>query len=82
MAKHLYEICGHYCDYECEHKLEKMAHEYAERFYHLDWSNNMDAYVFFTIGYEFEELQRGCTYKKQLVIGKGTCEYERITFVK
>lgn len=80
MAKHLREICGHCRDHECEEKLDRLAKEYAKRFYGLDWSNDMDAYVFFTKGYECESLMRGCTYPKELVIGRGYAEYERIRF--
>ena len=81
IAKHLFEICGHSTDYESEHKLEELGREYAKRFYHYDWKNFSD-YYYFSKGYEFEEIQRGCSYPKELVIGSGNTDYEVITLVK
>lgn len=82
IAKHLFEICGHTVDYEAEHELEALAHKYAERFYGLNWASDLNAYCFINKGYEFEELRRGCTYPKELVIGRaGNGEFERITLV-
>ena len=87
LANHLYEICGHYTDYKTEEKLDKLAKEYAKRFHGINWSDDMKSYVFFIKGYEYEEVQRGCTYFKELVIGRqdkyGFCnDYERIQLVK
>lgn len=69
-ARHLEEICGRYTDHESEHRLEALAKEYAHRFYGLDWVNDMNAYVFFNKEYEFPEISRGCTYPKEVVIGR------------
>ena len=81
-AKHLFEICGRYTDHDSEHRLEAVAHRYAKRRYGLDWSNDRKVYIYFLKGYEVPELQRGCTYPKTLVIGRGDGgEYERITLV-
>lgn len=81
-AKHLYEICGRYSDYESREKMEKAAKAYAKRKFDLDWVNDSEVYVFFNSGYEFPEIQRGCTYPCELVIGRGGHEYERIQLVK
>ena len=69
-AKHLEAICGHWCDYESEHKLESIAKEYARRFYGIDWAHDTEAYVFFNKEYEYPEIRRGCTYPTELVIGR------------
>ena len=61
-AAHLYEICGHYSDYESRERLERNARAYARR----KWGEN--ACIAFNSGYEYEEIQRGCTYPKELVI--------------
>lgn len=81
-AKHLFEICGHCSDFESEQKLDRLAKEFANRFYGLDWANDIEAYVYFNRGYEYPELKRGCTYPEELVIGRAGYEYARITLVK
>lgn len=81
-AKHLFEICGHYTDFESEQRMEQAAKKYMKRKYGIDWGKDMEAYCFFLSEYEYPEIQRGCTYPKTLVIGKGNTEYERIQLVK
>lgn len=81
IAAHLYEICGHDVDHEAEWKIESLAHEYAQKVYGLDWTHDMEVYCFFNKEYEFPTVQRGCTYPRELVIGKGNHEYERIALV-
>lgn len=81
-ANHLYEICGRYCDHESKERLEKLAKQYAKRFYGINWYGDLETYVFFEREYEIPHLGRGCTYPKTLVIGRGRYEYERITLVK
>ena len=77
-AKHLFEICGHYTDYESEHRMEKAAKDYMKRKYNIDWARDSEAYCFFNREYEYPTLGRGCTYPCELVIGRGKYEYERI----
>lgn len=81
IAQHLMETCGHFTDYKAEMELEKIAHAYAGRFLGLDWTNDTKVYTIFLRGYEFPEIKRGCTFPKELVIGRGDREYERITLV-
>ena len=81
-ANHLYEICGHYSDYESEEKLDKLAKKFAERFFGIDWAHDLESYVYFLREYEYPAIGRGCTYPKTLVIGKKYREYARITLVK
>ena len=81
-AKHLYDICGRCCDFESEQRLERLAHTYLKRVYGVDWTVDSKAYAFFLKGYEFPDIQRGCTYPRELVLGRGNHEYERITLVK
>ena len=82
IANHLFDICGHYSDFESEQKLDKIAKEYAKRFYGINWSKDIESFVYFNRGYEYEEISRGCSYPKELVIGVGRYEYERIALVK
>ena len=82
IAKHIAETCGHYTDWEARHELERKAHEYAERFYHLNWSSDIEAFCFFNTEYEYPEIGRGCTFPVELVIGRGYTEYERVRLVK
>lgn len=81
VAKHLFDICGRYTDYEAEEQLEKLAKAFAARIYNLDWDRDIKAYVFFNRGYEFPDIQRGCTYPREVIIGRGNHEYERIELV-
>ena len=81
-AKHLYDICGRCCDFESEQRLERLAHTYLKRVYGVDWTVDSQAYAFFLKGYEYPDIQRGCTYPRELVLGRGNCEYERIALVK
>lgn len=80
-ARHLHEICGRFEDYKILDKLESMANAYARRFYNLDLLYDPEAWVYFNTGYEFPDLQRGCTYPRELVIGRGEKEFERIRLV-
>lgn len=82
IANHLYDICGHSTDWESERKLDQIAKDYAKRFFGIDWSNDIKTYVYFNKGYEYPELQRGCSYPQELVIGRNYCDYERIVLVK
>ena len=82
IANHLFDICGLYTDWKSEQELDKIAKAYAKRFYGINWSENIESFVYFNRGYEYPEIGRGCTYPKELVIGVGRYEYERITLVK
>ena len=81
IAKHLMETCEHYTDWKAQDELEKIAHDYAKRFYGLDWSNDTKVWTIFTREYAYPEIQRGCTYPKELVVGYGEREYERINLI-
>ena len=80
LAEHLYDICGHRGDFEAEQKLDRLAKAYAERFYHLNWNNDLKAYCYFRRGYEYPN-QRGCSYPRELVIGRDYHDYEHIVLV-
>lgn len=82
IAQHLYDICGRDYDSESLDRLEKTAKEYAKRVYGIDWVHDSATFVYFVHGYEFEELQRGCSYPKELHIGKGHTEFEKIQLIK
>ncbi len=76
------EMCEHRSCYAEEAELEKIAHEYAKRFYGLDWSSDIKVFAFFNREYAYPEIGRGCTYPKELVVGYDNTVYERITLVK
>ena len=84
IANFLFENCGISSFHDEKEELRKLTHEYAERFYSLDWSNDISTYVYTTEGYAYRGclMDRGCTFPHELVIGKGTTEYERLTLVK
>lgn len=81
LAKHLQETCEQYTDYDTKDKLERIAKEYAKRFYHIDCVNDINSYVFFNDEYTCKEFKRGCTYPRELVIGRNNSDYERITLI-
>lgn len=81
IAHHLFEICGHSVDHEAERELDALAKKYAKRFFGLNWSNDIKAYVYFNKGYEYAG-QRGCSYPEELVIGRNYTDFERIVLVK
>ena len=81
IAQHLHDTCERYTDYKAYDELEKIARDYAKRFHHIT-NEDGKGYVILHREYYFEEIQRGCTYPKQLIIGSGLYEYERITLVK
>ena len=78
LAKVCAEMCEHRSCIQEEQELEKLAHDYAKRFYGLDWSHDINVYTFFDREYTYPEIGRGCTYPKTLVIGYGSTDYERI----
>ena len=81
IAQYCAEMCEHCSCWKEEQELEKIAHDYAKRFYGLDWSNDMKVFAYFNREYAYPEIGRGCTYPKELVVGYGEREYERITLV-
>ena len=81
IANHLYEICGRCHDFEAEQELDRMAKQYAKRFYGLDWAHDLESWVYFDREYEYPEIQRGCTYPATLKIGRGYNTYEEIILI-
>ena len=81
MARHLAETCEHYTDYETAEEMEKTAHDFAKRFYGIDWTHDSKAYVFFNREYTYPDIKRGCTYPCELVIGRDGHDYDHIKLV-
>ena len=81
LAKHLQETCELYTDYDAKDELEKIARDYAKRFYYIDCAKNINSYVFFNYEYTCKEFKRGCTYPVEVVIGRNNRDYERITLI-
>ena len=82
IANVIFEKCGHTTTFDEEEEIDKLAKKYAKIVYGLDWDHDPKVYVYFLHGYEYEPLQRGCTYPKELVIKRDDVEYERIALVK
>ena len=82
IANDIFEKCGRVSTFNEEQELDRLAKKYAKRFYNLDWSNDIKVYVYFNKEYEYPEIQRGCTFIKELVIGRNYSDFERITLVK
>lgn len=82
LAAHLHETCERYTDYEAQQELDKLSKEYARRFYGINWSQDITAFVYTIDEYFYELIGRGATYPKTLVIGRGGHECERIALVK
>lgn len=80
LANVIFEACGRRSTYNEETELRMIAEQYAKRVYGLDWNADHEVYVFFNHEYEFPGM-RGCSYPVELVIGKGTHEYERIALM-
>ena len=80
IAQHLADTCEQYNDYKAEFELEKIAREYAKRFYNVD-ADNIHDYVFLNRQYTYPEIQRGCTYPCELVIGRRDFKFEVTTLV-
>lgn len=84
IAQFIFENCGIRSYHEEEEKLDKLAKQYAKRFYNIDWTHDTETYVFCTRQYAYCgcKMDRGCSYPEELVIGRGNNEYERIQLVK
>lgn len=83
--KKLAKVCAEMCEYrschEEEWELERIAHEFAKRFYGLDWAHDTKVWTIFNREYTYPEIQRGSTFPKELVIGYGAREYDRIALI-
>ena len=84
IANFLFENCGISSFHDEKKELDKLAKEYAKRFYGINWATDTETYVFTLSGYAYCgcPMDRGCTYPHELVIGRGSTEYERLTLVK
>lgn len=84
IANEIFEGCGLTTYHKEEAELEKIAKQYAKRFYGLDWVNDIKSYVYFNkeCAYCGYKMDRGCSFPSELVIGRDGCDYERIVLVK
>lgn len=83
IANYIFENCGRTTFIEEEKKLNKIAKEYAKRFFGIDWTNDIESYVFCNTKYGYcgYVMERGCSFPYELVIGRKNTDYERITLV-
>lgn len=84
IAQFLFDNCGVSSFHEEMEELDKLAKQYAKRFFGIDWTHDTKSYVFFTRDYAYcgSRMERGCTFPEALVIGYGQYECERIVLVK
>ena len=84
IANFIFENCGIASYHEEEEKLNKIAKEYAKRFYGIDWVNDIESFVFCNRKYAYcgYVMERGCSFPYEVVIGRKNTEYERIQLVK
>lgn len=76
IAQFLYENCGRKSYWEEKDQIDKLTRKMEKQF----------GYIVITLnGYEYEEVQRGCTYPKELVFytddGRGI-EIKRVALIK
>lgn len=83
IAQDIFEHCGQRSFGKEEEELDRLARKLAKEQYGVDLSDNKD-YIYFNRGYAYYGVlqDRGCTYPKELVIGRGDKEFARITLVE
>lgn len=83
IASFLFENCGISSYHDEKRELDRIAKEYARRFWGLDWAADIEAYVYTLDRYAYcgSLMDRGCTFPFALVIGRGCNDYERIELV-
>jgi hypothetical protein len=83
IANEIFMNCGSRAFHEEESELDNIAKEYAKRFYNLDWTHDMKAYVYTVKAHACYGVrtERGCTFPEEVVIGWDNREYERIILI-
>ena len=83
IANYIFEHCGQRSFSKEEEELDRLARKLAKEQYGVDLSDSRD-YIYFDRGYAYYGVpqDRGCTYPKELVIGRYYKEIARITLVK
>ena len=83
IAQDIFEYCGQRSFSKEEEELDRLARKLAKEQYGVDLSDSKD-YIYFDRGYAYYGVpqDRGCTYPKELVIGRYHKEIARITLVK
>lgn len=83
IAQYIFDNCGLKSYYEEEDKLNKLAREYASRFFGY---TNDDTKSWFIINRDYAycgvRQERGCTFPEELVIGRDYTEYTRLALVR
>ena len=79
VAEYLYNICGHYNDFESWDKLYNLCKDYAKYFCDIDVDKGTDYWVDICNGYEMDGY-RGCGYPMNCKIGYKNLTVEVITF--
>ena len=83
IAQDIFEHCGQRSFSKEEEELDRLARKLAKEQYGVDLSDNRD-YIYFNKDYAYYGVpqDRGCTYPRELVIGRGNKEFARITLVE
>lgn len=83
IANVIFEGCGVRTFHEEENRLDKLAKEYAKRFYGIEWAIDMKSYVLIDKAYAYRGVrqERGCSFPEQIVIGRDGVDYETIILI-
>lgn len=83
IANVIFEGCGLRTYHEEENELDRIAKEYAKRFYGIEWTTDLKAYVLIMKDYAYCGVRqdRGCSFPETVIIGRDGIEYERIVLI-
>ena len=85
IANEIFEGCGLRSFWEEEQELDRIAKEYARRFYGIDWCRDLTSHVLILKDYGYcgarLEIKRGCTFPETILIGRDGVDYEKIVLI-
>ena len=83
IANVIFEGCGLRTYHEEEAKIDRLAKEYARRFYGIEWATDMKSYVLIMKDYAYcgVKQDRGCSYPAEVLIGRDGYDYERFALI-
>lgn len=83
IAQYIFDNCGLKSYIDEDDKLNKLAREYATRFYGYT-NEDMKSWFYINRDYAYcgVRQERGCTFPEELVIGRDYTEYTRLALVR
>ena len=83
IAAGIFQNCGLTTFHKEEEELTIMAREYAKRFYGIDWTHDLKAYILILkdCAYCGVRQDRECTFPDEILIGRDGMDYERIALI-